>query len=174
MHTDTTRSRVDELLDELRHEAPTTRRVLERIPETQLEWRPHEKSYSMGQLAMHVASLPAAIVQLSAQSPFDLAAQHPPRPGADSVAQVLRTFDESLAHATGLLEAMDDATLALPWRAVQGERDVVSITRGALLRTILLNHWYHHRGQLLVYLRLTGAKVPGVYGTSADEAPAFA
>lgn len=168
------RTTVDALLQELRNEAPATRRVLERVPETHLDWRPHEKSDSMGELAMHIAALPMAITALASRTPFDVAAPPPPRPGARRVAEVLAFFDESLARGIATLEAMDDETLALPWQLVHGDQPLMTITRAALLRTILLNHWYHHRGQLTVYLRLTGAKVPGVYGRSADEAPAFA
>jgi uncharacterized damage-inducible protein DinB len=92
-----------------------------------------------------------------------------PRPGAESVAQILATFEESLARARQLLAAMTDADLAGPWRMMNGDQELWSIPRGAFLRSVLLNHWYHHRGQLTVYLRQTGALVPAVFGDSADE-----
>ncbi len=158
---------VDDIIQELEQETPGTRRVLERIPEDRLEWRPHSKSMTMGQLAMHVANLPGAIVEVS-RHPFDVRTPIP-RPGAESVAQILATFEESLARARQLLAAMTDADLAGPWRMMNGDQELWSIPRGAFLRSVLLNHWYHHRGQLTVYLRQTGALVPAVFGDSADE-----
>jgi uncharacterized damage-inducible protein DinB len=158
---------IDEILQELEQEAPGTRRVLERIPEDQLEWRPHPKSMTMGQLAMHVANLPGAIVEVS-RRPFDVNTPIP-RPGASSVAQILAVLDESLERGRRLLREMDDADLAAPWSMMNGDRELWSLPRGAFLRSVLLNHWYHHRGQLCVYLRQTGALVPAVFGDSADE-----
>ena len=158
---------VSDILQELEQEAPGTRRVLERIPEDQLEWRPHPKSMTMGQLAMHVANLPGAIVEVSRQ-PFDVNTPIP-RPGATSVAEILEVLDESLSRARRVLREMDDSDLAVPWSMMKGDRELWSIPRGAFLRSVLLNHWYHHRGQVGVYLRQTGALVPAVFGDSADE-----
>jgi uncharacterized damage-inducible protein DinB len=158
---------IDDIMQELEQEAPGTRRVLERIPEDQLDWRPHPKSMTMGELAMHVANIPGAIVEVS-QRPFDVRTPIP-RPGAGSLAQILAVFDESLGRARVLLGAMNDADLAAPWSMMDGDKELWSIPRGAFLRSVLLNHWYHHRGQLTVYLRQTGALVPAVFGDSADE-----
>ena len=160
---------ISDIFEELEQEAPNTRRVLERIPEDRLEWRPHPKSMTLGQLAMHVANLPGAITEVSLE-PFDVKTPVP-RPGADSVAQILRVFEESMQRARQLLSQMDDADLAAPWSMMNGDRQLWSIPRGSFLRTVLLNHWYHHRGQLTVYLRQTGALVPAVFGDSADEKP---
>lgn len=161
---------IAELLEELVREADTTRRVLERVPEGGLDWRPHEKSRSFGELAMHLATLPGAIAELSLRPTFNVKTEVP-RQSAPSAAALVATFDESLARARSVLGQMDDATLVLPWRLMDGERVVLEITRGALLRTIMLNHSYHHRGQLTVYLRQMGVPVPAVYGPSADESP---
>jgi uncharacterized damage-inducible protein DinB len=161
---------VAELLEELEQEAATTRRVLERIPEERLGWRPHDRSMTLGELAMHVAALPGAIAELSLRPAFDVRTEVP-RPGAASAAELLDALEASVARARELLGAMDDAAMAAPWRMVDGEQEVATIPRGALLRSVLLNHWYHHRGQLTVYLRLTGAPVPAIYGASADEDP---
>ena len=163
----------DDLLQELEQEAPATRRVLERVPEEQLDWRPHEKSLTLGQLAMHVATLPGQIAQLSMQETFNVS-NGIPRPSAGSTAELLAALDESLASARKIVGSMDDAALASTWRMVDGERELLAIPRGAFLRSVMLNHWYHHRGQLMVYLRQTGALVPAVYGDSADEKPVFA
>jgi len=158
---------VNDILQELEQEAQATRRVLEQLPENRLQWKPHSKSMSLGQLALHVANIPGAIADISTAS-FDVGTPIP-RPEADSTAQVLETFEASLVRARQVLGAMNDAGLSLPWRMMQGERELWSIPRGAFLRSVMLNHWYHHRGQLTVYLRQTGASVPAVYGDSADE-----
>jgi uncharacterized damage-inducible protein DinB len=159
-----------ELLQELEQESQSTRRVLERVPEDRLAWKPHEKSMSLGQLALHVATLPGGIAEVATQSAFDVKTSVP-RPEAASVAEVMKAFDESLARARSVLGAMDDAALASTWRMVDGDRELMAIPRSALLRTIMLNHLYHHRGQLTVYLRETGVPLPAIYGSSADEQP---
>jgi uncharacterized damage-inducible protein DinB len=161
---------VDDILQELEQEATATRRVLERVPEEKLEWKPHPKSMTLGQLAMHVANLPGAIAELSSRPSFDVKTPVP-RPGATTKGQVLASFEESLARAKKVLRAMNDAELGSPWKMMKGHQELWSIPRGAFLRSVMLNHWYHHRGQLTVYLRQTGALVPAVYGDSADERP---
>jgi uncharacterized damage-inducible protein DinB len=158
---------IPDLLQELEQEAPATRRVLERIPDDRLDWRPHDKSMTFGELAMHVANLPGAIAELSAIS-FDIKTPMP-RPGAASTAEVLAAFDRSLARARTLLRAMNDGDLASPWNMMDGDRVLWSVSRGELLRSVMLNHWYHHRGQLTVYLRQNDVPLPAVYGDSADE-----
>lgn len=119
---------------------------------------------------MHVALLPGAIVEVAMQPAFDVNT-NVPRPAATSVAELLTALDRSLATAETTLRRMDDGALASLWRTVDGERDVMRISRAALIRTVMLNHWYHHRGQLTVYLPLSGAPVPATYGPSADENP---
>jgi uncharacterized damage-inducible protein DinB len=157
-----------ELLAELNQEAQTTRRVLERVPKDKLAWTPHAKSMTLGQLALHLANLPGAISDLATRPTFD--AKTPvPLPNASSVEQILSTHDESIAKAGRLLTSMDDEALKAPWSLVNGDREIMTIPRSSLLRTIMLNHTYHHRGQLTVYLRQVGALVPSVYGPSADE-----
>lgn len=131
----------DELLEELEQEALTTRRVLERVPEDQLGWRPHDKAMTLGQLAMHVATLPGAIAELAMQGTFDIHIEIP-RPSATSAAELVATLDQSVATARDLLGGMDEVMLASP--------------------SVLLNHWHHHRGQLTAYLRETGALVPAI------------
>jgi uncharacterized damage-inducible protein DinB len=161
---------IDDLMQELEQEARTTRRVLERVPDDRLDWRPHDKSMTLGQLAMHVATIPRAIAELSTRSEFDVNTKIP-RPSATSTAELVAAHDQSVARARTVLGGMDDAALASPWRMVNGDQEVAAMPRGALLRSVLLNHWYHHRGQLTVYLRQTGALVPAIYGASADERP---
>ena len=161
---------IDDLLQELEQEAQTTRRVLESIPEDKLAWKPHEKSRTLGQLAMHIAVVPGAIAEIATQPAFDVNTPIP-QPDTTSVAKALAALDESIAKAKASLGGMDDAALASPWRMMDGDRMIFETPRAAFLRAVMLNHWYHHRGQLTVYLRQTGATVPSVYGPSADENP---
>jgi uncharacterized damage-inducible protein DinB len=157
------------LLQELEHEAQATRRVLERVPDAHLDWRPHAKSYSLGQLALHVAQIPGAVANLAMRSPAA-----PPQfvqEGARRSADLLPALQESLASATSALSNASDATMMETWRLVAGDREIMAMPRAAFLRAVMLNHWYHHRGQLLVYLRQLDVPVPSVYGPSADENP---
>lgn len=158
---------IADLLQELEQEADATRRVLERVPGDRLDWKPHPKSMTLGELAMHVANLPGAIAEVSSRD-FDVKTVIP-RPGAASTPELIAALEGSLTRARTLLGAVTDADLARPWRMVNGDQEVMAMTRGEFLRSVMLNHWYHHRGQLTVYLRQTGALVPAVYGDSADE-----
>src|SRR5712691_11885547 len=165
-------STIEALLQELDQEARTTRRVLERVPGDRLGWKPHAKSMSLGQLALHVATVPGGVAQIARQSPFPLPEFK--QPAATSAAELIPALEQSVAKAQEILRAMDDADLANIWRAVDGDREVMALPVGALLRSIMLNHWYHHRGQLSVYLRQLDVPVPSIYGPSADENPFLA
>jgi len=162
-------SMTEALLNELDREAQTTRRVLERVPNDRLGWKPHDKSMSLGQLALHVATIPGGIAQAVQQSPMPL----PPfqQASATNAAELVPALDASVAKAKEILRTMDDAALARTWRVVDGDREVLALPVAAVLRSIMLNHWYHHRGQLSVYLRQVGVPVPSIYGPSADENP---
>jgi uncharacterized damage-inducible protein DinB len=160
---------IDGLLQELQQEAQTTRRVLERVPNDQLAWKPHPKSYSLGQLALHIAQVPGMVAELSLQSPAA-----PPafvQESAKSAAELIPVLEQSVAKARTLLGAMDDAAMMDTWRLVAGGHELLALPRVAFLRAIMLNHWYHHRGQLTVYLRELDVPVPSIYGPSADENP---
>jgi uncharacterized damage-inducible protein DinB len=161
---------IHEFLAELEQESHPTRRALERVPVAKLSWKPHEKSQTMGQLALHVATIPSALSEVSMLPTFD-ASFVVPRPEAKSVDELLGAHDASVARAREILAGMDDAALATPWKMVFGTKELMSMPRGQFLRSVLFNHWYHHRGQLTVYLRQTGALVPSIYGASADETP---
>jgi uncharacterized damage-inducible protein DinB len=158
------------LLAELEQEAETTRRVLERVPQAHLSWRPHPKSMSLGQLALHVATVPGSVAGLAAR---DVVPDPPDfvQPEAASTAELLPSLTESIAKAKQALGAFDDARMGATWRLQSRGRDIMVMPRAAFVRAIMLNHWYHHRGQLLVYLRLLGQSVPSVYGPTADENP---
>ena len=158
-----------EMIAELEQEAVPTRRVLERIPEDRLDWRPHPKSLSLGQLAFHVATLPAALANVATMARFERGFIIP-RPAVQDRADLLGQFEQSLVVARKILGQRDEASLASSWTMYDGERVVLTVPRRAFLRTILFNHWYHHRGQLTVYLRQLDVPVPAIYGDSADEA----
>jgi uncharacterized damage-inducible protein DinB len=160
---------IDGLLQELDHEAKTTRRVLERVPNDQLGWRPHKKARTLGELALHVAGTPGAVAALAAQSEVQPPDFKDPVP--QSASELIPALDESVATARRLLGGMDDATLIATWRMKRNGQEVLAMPRAALLRSIMLNHWYHHRGQLSVYLRQLGVPIPSIYGPSADENP---
>jgi uncharacterized damage-inducible protein DinB len=160
---------IEALLQELEQEAQTTRRVLERVPADRLAWKPHDKSWSLGQLALHVATVPGAIAEIAGQSPFPVPEFKQASP--TTAAELIPTLEKSVAKAREILRGMNDAELADTWRVIDGDREVMALPVGALLRSIMLNHWYHHRGQLSVYLRQVGALVPSIYGPSADENP---
>ena len=161
---------IDGLLQELEAEAQTTRRVLERVPDNQLAWRPHEKARTLGELALHVAIVPGGVAELVA-SPSPAQAPQFIDPSPKSASELIPALDQSIAKAKEVLGGMDDATLMATWRMMNGERELFAVPRMALLRSVMLNHWYHHRGQLTVYLRQLGVPVPSIYGPSADENP---
>lgn len=163
-------SAVEMLLQELEHEAQTTRRVLERVPGDRLTWKPHDKSMSLGQLALHVATVPGALAEMSRRSPYQVPATFEQAP-ATTAAELIPALDRSVAQARAVLSTMTDADLANPWRLVDGDQELMTLPVGVMLRSLMLNHWYHHRGQLAVYLRQVGALVPSIYGPSADESP---
>ncbi len=161
---------IDSILRELEQEAATTRRVLERVPENKLAWKPHEKSMSLGLLAVHLATIPGHIAAVAVVDKFDRSGFKGPREPA-SHAELMDAFAKSLAEAKDKLGAMDDAALMQSWTLTDGDKVMVSMPRVGVIRFIMLNHSYHHRGQLSVYLRLLGVPVPSIYGPSADENP---
>jgi uncharacterized damage-inducible protein DinB len=144
--------------------------VLERIPQAHLSWKPHSKSMSLGQLALHVATVPGNVAELAAIDTVPV----PPdfvQPEAATSAELVPALTESVAKAKRALGGFDDAGMSATWRLQSGGKDVMAMPRVAFVRAIMLNHWYHHRGQLLVYLRLLNQSVPSVYGPTADENP---
>ncbi len=159
----------DGLIMELEQEATTTRRQLERVPAAHLTWRPHPKSMSLGQLALHVAETPGRVAQLAASS-LDRLPQFQ-QAEATSTKELLDAFDASIAAAKAALNGWDDAAMMQTWTMSGDGKTIMSMPRVGLLRAIMLNHWYHHRGQIQVYLRLLDVPVPSVYGPTADEMP---
>jgi uncharacterized damage-inducible protein DinB len=159
------------ILDEFRQEALITRRVLERVPSGQLTWKPHEKSMSLGQLAWHVATVPGGISRLVQQDAFDASQGKfvPPQP--KSIEEIMGACEQSLRDAEQCLEGMTDQQARAGWRLMLRDKEIFCRPRISVVRSIMLNHWYHHRGRLSVYLRLLDVPVPVIYGRSADENP---
>jgi uncharacterized damage-inducible protein DinB len=158
-----------QLLAELEQESQTTRRVLERVPQAHLSWKPHPKSLSLGQLALHVATVPGNVAELLV--PDSMEAPRFVHAEASTAAELVPALEASVGRARQHLGGLSDAAMGSTWRVMQGERELMAMPRAAFARAIMLNHWYHHRGQLLVYLRLLDVPVPSVYGPTADENP---
>jgi len=159
-------------LDEFEAQAPVTRRFLERLPEDKLTWKPHQKSLTAGQLAYDIAAVPGGIVRFVENNP----AQAPeafnfPQPA--STAEIIGVFEENISTVRSLLPKFDDRAMVETWRMMAGERELVAQPRAEFLRNIMFSHWYQHRGQFAVYLRLLDIAVPATWGPSADEAPVF-
>ncbi len=167
---ETTMRLADGVIAELDQEFDATRRTLERIPEDKLRWRPHPKSMSLGQLALHIASTPAGVARLvagdSAEAPDFKSAPEPA-----SRAEVVEAHAQSIATAKEFLQTLSDERAEAPWTLLKAGKPAFTVPRIELIRQIMLRHVYHHRGELCVYLRLLDVPVPSIYGPSADENP---
>jgi uncharacterized damage-inducible protein DinB len=157
------------LVDELTREAETTKRVLERVPQDKLSWKPHAKSWSLGQLALHVAQVPGAIAELI--TPLQREPLNFTQGEAKSSAELIKALEQSVGNARTKLTGWSDDELMKEWKLAAGPKTIMAMPRIGMVRSVMLNHWYHHRGQLVVYLRLLDVPVPSVYGPSADENP---
>jgi uncharacterized damage-inducible protein DinB len=162
------------LFAEFEIQAPITRKYLERLPADKLTWKPHEKSMTAGQLAYHLAFVPGGVIRFVQNNP----AQAPkfadfPQPATRD--EVLKLLDEGIAAVREQLPKFGDAYMNETWRLVSdGGLEVLAQPRGLFLRDVMFSHWYQHRGQFSVYLRLLGQPVPASWGPSADEPPLFA
>jgi uncharacterized damage-inducible protein DinB len=161
----------DELLMEFREELKTTRRVLDRVPADKFTWKPHEKSMCLGALAMHIAGLPGAITHITSGDSFDILQGKFTPPIPKSTEEICAALDESAAQAEKVFKSSSEEAAYAQWRLLRGDKVIMAIPRVVAWRSLLLNHWYHHRGQLSVYLRLLNVPVPAMYGPSADENP---
>ena len=159
---------LDALLPEFDHEMATTRRVLERAPEAQFNWKPHDKSMSMGELAGHLANIPFWCTATLQDTSLDLA--HYPRNAPPATrADLLKGFDERVTAARARLVSTTDPEFMVPWTLKHGDQEFFTMPRISVLRTFVMNHIVHHRGQLTVYLRLNNVPLPPIYGPTADE-----
>jgi uncharacterized damage-inducible protein DinB len=160
---------VEPLLAELEGESEATLRMLERVPAGELAWKPHEKSMSLGQLALHLATVPGTIANFLTMDSFDAgSADFTPRQPATKE-EILEGFAEAKERARTTLDALTNERMLSEWTMTRGGDVIWSVTRIALARRLMFNHVYHHRGQLSVYLRLLGQPVPATYGRSAEE-----
>jgi len=160
------------LLPEFDHEMATTRKTLERVPEDKFDWAPHPKSMKLGQLASHLADMPSWGTVGLKQDSMDLApAGAPPYQPfqAGTRAQVLERFDKNVAAARAAIADTADQEYMKPWSLLRGGQTLMTMPKVAVVRSFVVNHIIHHRGQLSVYLRLNNVPVPSIYGPSADE-----
>lgn len=158
----------DSMLQEFEQEVAITRKFLQRLPADKLDWRPHPKSMSAGQLALHLAQVPEGVLRMALQdeaAPPNITERQQPT----SPQEILQILDRSAAFVRQTLPQLDDPRMLATFKMVAGGQTRMSLPRVAFLRTAMLNHWYQHRGQFGVYLRLLGASVPSSYGPSADE-----
>jgi uncharacterized damage-inducible protein DinB len=162
---------IDALIPEFDHEMGTTRRLLERVPEADFAWKPHEKSMALGQLAGHLANLLTWCGIILDQPFYDLAASgDDPRSRLPvSRAALLQEFDAKVSAARANLARRMDQEMTAPWTLKRGGQEVFTMPRISALRSFVMNHSVHHRGQLSVYLRLRNVPLPSIYGPTADE-----
>jgi uncharacterized damage-inducible protein DinB len=161
---------IDALLPEYDHEVATTRKLLERVPDGKFDWKPHAKSMSLGQLAGHLATMLSWGQATMNQSEFDLGGDHTP-PSLNTQKDLLAAFDRESAATRQALAGRNDAELMAPWSLKRGGKTLFTMPKAAVMRSFVMNHMIHHRGQLSVYLRLHDVPLPSIYGPSADEQP---
>ncbi len=162
------------LLPEFDNEMVSTRRTLERVPHEKSDWKPHEKSMAMGDLATHLCNIPTWVGYTIDQDSLDLAPEGQPLPSAESPssqAELLATFDANVIKARATIAEASDQELFKPWTLLSNGQTIMTLPKVAVLRGFVMNHLIHHRAQLGVYLRLNDIPVPSVYGPSADENP---
>lgn len=167
---------VDFLLPEFDQEMSKTRQMLERIPTDKLDFKPHEKSWRMAELASHIANMVGWTTETMKNTSFDVQPPGAPPykpPVAATSEELLAMFDESAKGAREALAGATDAALMQPWSLLMGGKPIFTMPRIACIRGFVMNHAIHHRGQLSVYLRLAGIPVPGMYGPSGDDPNTF-
>jgi uncharacterized damage-inducible protein DinB len=159
----------DVIFADLERELAITRKVLAAVPSDKLDWKPHAKSMSIGQLAIHVATLPEWMTATLAQDVLDFAtAPRPPKSVTDT-AEMLKLFDGHVAALRQAVTRFDPASWDAPWTIKNGAQVVTTQPRSKVYRVWDLNHMIHHRGQLCLYLRLLDIRVPVVYFNTADD-----
>jgi uncharacterized damage-inducible protein DinB len=157
------------LLADFDHEMAVTRHLIERVPEASFDWRPHERSFSLGELATHLATLPRWGLQILTSAFHDMASAKGQRASLPTVAAVLDLFDRQVSDVRRALIERSTAELAATWALRHGRETLLTVPKDAAFRRFLLHHVIHHRGQLTVYLRLLDVPLPPIYGPSADE-----
>jgi uncharacterized damage-inducible protein DinB len=157
------------LLPEFDHEMATTRRMLERFPEEKVEWRPHDTCMTLGRLAGHVAELAGWTIPTMTQDQLVLDPNNFTPTVVKSRADALKQFDETVKTARAAIAGASDETFMKPWTFVAGGKTVFTIPKIAVMRSFVMNHMIHHRGQLAAFYRIAGVPVPSLYGPSKDE-----
>jgi uncharacterized damage-inducible protein DinB len=160
---------LESLIGEVRQETATTRRVLARVPKDRLTWKPHAKSMSLGELALHIATLQRGVAGLLEELDCQIPTFTRGEAGPDT--DLLAILDDSTSFVVAQLSKWQDAGLGETWTMRRGDVVLMQMPRRDMVRAVMFNHWYHHRGQLSVYLRLLDVPVPSIYGPSADENP---
>jgi uncharacterized damage-inducible protein DinB len=160
----------ENIIAEIEQEAAITKRLFERVPEDKMDWKPHDKSRSLGQLAMHIASVPAGVTSLATPDTCEVP-KFENETSAKSCQELIQTLDDGISSAKEALSKMSDERMSAMLKFTADGNTVMEVPRAAFLRSVLLNHNYHHRGQLSVYLRLLDVPLPSIYGPSADENP---
>lgn len=157
------------LLGELEREAASTRKILKNVPADKMDWRPHEKSFTLSRLATHVAEIPRWMTMAITTNGYDMIATPLPRFECKDSNELLELFESKLSEAKEALQNATNEQLMKPWTFSAGERVVSSLSKYDTMRAWMFNHHIHHRGQLSVYLRMLDVPVPGMYGPSADD-----
>jgi uncharacterized damage-inducible protein DinB len=161
-------------LADLDREVPISRRLLERFPEGRFDWKPHEKAMPMGYIAMMVATIPEWLGMVIGMDELDIAPKNGPKfqpPSIRTAADLVKALDEAAEKGRTALRGTNDAHLQTHWRLLAGGKVLQDSPRHVQIRDGVLSHWVHHRGQLTVYMKMLGAKVPWIYGPSGDEPP---
>jgi uncharacterized damage-inducible protein DinB len=161
------------IVAEFRHESATTRKMLERVPEDKFDWKPHEKSMTLGRLVTHLAEMPEWCGTILDQDELDLASSDYQPKTAGSVAELLELFDANAAAFIKSVGSRSDEEMFAEWTLRVGENVVTALPKVAAMRGFILSHAVHHRGQLSVFLRLLEVPLPQVYGPTADDVGAF-
>ena len=154
---------------ELTHEMISTRKMLERIPFDQFDWKPHEKSMTLGHLGKHITELVGWIAFIIDKPELNFATAEMEKPEINSTADLVALLDKNIAEATTKLQSVSDESLRELWKLANGGHTIFTMPRVGAIRSVVFSHLIHHRGQLSVYLRLLNIPVPSIYGPSADE-----
>ncbi|MNJ90873.1 DinB family protein [compost metagenome] len=164
---------VQALTEEFENEVKSTRRLLQAVPEKDLAYKPSPTSWTMGELAQHIATIYYWYAGTLTQDVYDMAADHLERGSTDDIQATLDLFERNVEKAREALKSVTEESLKQSWTMKAGERTLMGpFPRGSVARGFLFNHIYHHRGEMIVYLRATGNKVPGLYGPTYEESTA--
>lgn len=160
------------LIAELKHEAASTRKMLERIDPSTFDFKPHEKSMKLGRLAQHIAELPSWITMTVKTTYLDFSEKKWQLEPIHTTEELLAFHDKNVADAIAALEETPEEDFKVEWTLRNGDHIILKMPRAAVIRSMAMNHMIHHRGQLSVFLRLNEVPLPGLYGPTADEMPA--